>query len=64
VLDNMPAQPPPVRLAFYDEDRVIALDPPFKDSRGEFLRAADGSIQWFRWGGRIMQPRSIGANDG
>lgn len=64
VLDNMPVKPPPVRLAFYDEDRVIALDAPFEGSRGEFLRAPDGSIAWFRWGGRIMQPVSKGANDG
>ena len=64
VLDNMPARPPPVRLAFYDDDRVIALDAPFEGSRGEFLRAKDGSIAWFRWGGRIMQPVSKGANDG
>ena len=62
VLDNMPAQPPPVRLAFYDNDRVIALDAPFEGSRGEFLCAPDGSIEWFRWGGRIMKPR--GAPDG
>jgi CubicO group peptidase (beta-lactamase class C family) len=58
VLDNMPVAPPPVRLAFYDDDRVIALDAPFEGSRGEFLRAPDGSIEWFRWGGRIMQPAS------
>ena len=61
VLDTMPAKPPPVRLAFYDEDRVVALDPPAEGGRGEFLRAPDGSIEWFRWGGRIMQPVAKGA---
>lgn len=45
--------PPPVRLALLDEDRVVALDPPMKDSRGEFLRDGDGKIAWFRFGGRI-----------
>jgi hypothetical protein len=32
---------------------VIALDEPFKDSRGEFLRNPDGSIAWLRIGGRV-----------
>jgi CubicO group peptidase (beta-lactamase class C family) len=48
--------PPPVRLAFRGEDRVVALDPPLKGNRGEFLRDPDGGIAWFRWGGRIHQP--------
>jgi hypothetical protein len=42
-----------VRLAFYADDRVVALDPPVKDLRGEFLRDPDGRIAWFRWGSRI-----------
>lgn len=45
--------PPPTRLAFCGEDRVVALDDPFKDLQGEFLRSTDGSIEWFRFGGRI-----------
>jgi CubicO group peptidase (beta-lactamase class C family) len=45
--------PPPVRLALLDGDGVVALDPPLKDSRGEFLRGPDGAIAWFRFGGRI-----------
>lgn len=45
--------PPAVRLAFRADDRVVALDPPAKGNRGEFLRDADGRIAWFRWGGRI-----------
>ncbi len=48
--------PPPVRLAFWGEDKVIALDDPFKGSRGEFLRKADGSIAWFRIGSRVHRP--------
>jgi CubicO group peptidase (beta-lactamase class C family) len=45
--------PPPVRLAFVGDDRVVALDPPTRGGRGEFVRNPDGSIAWFRWGGRI-----------
>jgi CubicO group peptidase (beta-lactamase class C family) len=48
-----PPAPPPVRLAFYADDRVVALDPPAKDLRGEFLRDPNGQIVWFRWGLRI-----------
>lgn len=45
--------PPPVRMAFYAEDRVIILDEPMKDARGEFLRNPDDTIAWLRLGGRI-----------
>ncbi len=48
--------PPPSRLGFYGPDRVIALDLPLKGSRGEFLRNPDGSIAWFRFGGRLFRP--------
>jgi CubicO group peptidase (beta-lactamase class C family) len=47
--------PPPSRLAFIGKDRVLALDEPFKDTQGEFLRNDDGKIAWFRFGGRIRQ---------
>jgi CubicO group peptidase (beta-lactamase class C family) len=45
--------PPPIRVAFFAEDRILALDPPWTGARGEFLRDPDGSIAWLRWGGRI-----------
>ncbi len=45
--------PPPTRVAFWDADKIIALDEPFKGSRGEFLRNPDGSIAWFRFGSRV-----------
>ncbi len=52
--DSPPSQPPPpVRLAFYAEDRFISLDEPMKDDRGEFIRSQDGGITWLRFGGRI-----------
>jgi CubicO group peptidase (beta-lactamase class C family) len=52
--DSPPPQaPPPVRVALYAEDRLIVLDEPMKGSRGEFLRAPDGSIAWLRLWGRV-----------
>jgi hypothetical protein len=45
--------PPPTRLALCGDDRVIALDAPYKDAQGEFLRNPDGSIAWLRIGGRV-----------
>jgi CubicO group peptidase (beta-lactamase class C family) len=48
--------PPPTRLAFWGADKIIALDDPFKGSRGEFLRNANGSIAWFRFGNRVHRP--------
>ncbi len=50
-----PPPPPPTRLAFIGQDRVVALDPPFVDSEGDFLRDSSGRIVWFRWGGRIAR---------
>jgi CubicO group peptidase (beta-lactamase class C family) len=40
--------PPPSRLAFYEADRVIALDPPLINMKAEFLRGGDGGIVWLR----------------
>jgi CubicO group peptidase (beta-lactamase class C family) len=52
--DSPPTQAPPaVRIAFYDQDRMIALDEPMKDDRGEFLRSAGGQIAWLRLHGRV-----------
>ena len=55
--DSPPGEtPPPTRLAFWDADKIIGLDEPFKGDRGEFLRRADGSIAWFRFGSRVHAP--------
>jgi CubicO group peptidase (beta-lactamase class C family) len=52
--DSPPGEtPPPTRLAFYAEDKIIGLDEPFKGARGEFLRNSDGSIAWFRFSSRV-----------
>ena len=55
--DDPPGEtPPPTRLAFWGEDKIIGLDEPFKGARGEFLRNADGSISWFRFSSRVHRP--------
>jgi CubicO group peptidase (beta-lactamase class C family) len=51
--DEPPPAPPPARVALYAEDRIIVLDGPLKDARGEILRRTDGSIAWLRIGGRV-----------
>ncbi len=52
--DSLPGPtPPPVRVVFYAPDKIIGLDAPFKDAKGEFLRHPDGSIAWLRISGRI-----------
>ena len=53
--DDAPDDPVPTRLAFRDADRVVALDMPFIGHRGEFLRGDDGTVEWFRWDGRIAR---------
>jgi hypothetical protein len=45
--------PPPVRFAFWSEDRIIGLDPPMQHARAEFLRNSDHQIAWLRAGGRL-----------
>lgn len=48
--------PPPLpdsRALSIGADRLMLLDPPFKDIRGEFLRDEQGRIVWLRIGGRI-----------
>ncbi|HEX5506362.1 MAG TPA: serine hydrolase domain-containing protein [Thermomicrobiales bacterium] len=47
--------PPPTRLGVCADDRVVALDPPYKGARGEFLRDDAGAITWLRFGGRIAR---------
>jgi CubicO group peptidase (beta-lactamase class C family) len=43
---------PPMRFAFYEKDRVIGLDEPYKDALGEFFRDDKSRLQFFRIGGR------------
>jgi CubicO group peptidase (beta-lactamase class C family) len=48
--------PPPTRLAFLQPDIVVALDPPLKGARGDFMRGQEGEIAWLRFGGRLHRP--------
>jgi CubicO group peptidase (beta-lactamase class C family) len=50
--------PPPLRLAFTGPDTVVAAGPSDAPPMGDFLRGADGSVAYFRWGGRAR--RSVG----
>jgi CubicO group peptidase (beta-lactamase class C family) len=43
---------PPMRFSFYERDKVIGLDEPYKDALGEFFRDEKGRLQFFRIGGR------------
>jgi CubicO group peptidase (beta-lactamase class C family) len=50
----MPA-PPPTPVAFHEPDRLFVPEGPLTGIEAEFLRAPDGSIAWFRVGGRVMK---------
>jgi CubicO group peptidase (beta-lactamase class C family) len=52
---DSPALPasPPMRLAFYEPDKIIVLDEPMKGSLGEFLRGPDGTLKYFRLSSRV-----------
>ncbi|RPJ28733.1 MAG: class A beta-lactamase-related serine hydrolase [Chloroflexi bacterium] len=43
---------PLMRFSFYEEDKVIGLDEPYKDALGDFIRDEKGKLQFFRIGGR------------
>ncbi|HET6597090.1 MAG TPA: serine hydrolase domain-containing protein [Anaerolineales bacterium] len=43
---------PPMRFSFYEKDKVIGLDEPYKDALGDFIRDDKGRLQFFRIGGR------------
>jgi len=43
---------PPMRFSFYEKDKVIGLDEPYKDTLGDFIRDEKDKLQYFRIGGR------------
>jgi len=49
------ASPPPTRIATHADDTLIALDPPYTDGRGEFLRDEGGAVAWIRFGSRLAR---------
>lgn len=52
---NRPIPLPPAQLAFTGTDATAVLDGARKGERAEFLRGADGRIEWMRWDGRIAR---------
>ncbi len=42
----------PMRFSFYERDKVIGLDEPYRNALGEFFRDEKGRIVFFRIGGR------------
>ena len=49
---------PSMRFSFYEEDKVIGLDEPYKDALGDFIRDEEGKLQFFRIGGRAHKKAS------
>ena len=45
---------PPMRMVFYEKDKTLILDEPMKNAMGEFLRAPDGSLKYFRLSSRVL----------
>ncbi len=43
---------PLMRFVFYEKDRVIGLDEPYKNALGDFIRDEKGRLQFFRVGSR------------
>ena len=58
--NESPLEPPqgtPASLIFYRDDYVLALDSDGKafGPRANFVRGADGAVEWFRFGGRLSR---------
>ena len=37
----------PMRFAFYEKDKVIGLDDPYKDALGDLIRGEKAKVQYF-----------------
>jgi len=46
---------PLMRFSFYEQDKVIGLDEPYKDALGDFIRDEKSKLQFFRIGGRAHE---------
>lgn len=51
-----------LRLPFYRNDYVLALDPAGQPThtRANFVRGKDGSVEWLRYGGRLFRHNPAG----
>jgi len=43
---------PPMRFAFYDQDKLIGLDEPYNGALADIIRDDKGRVEYFRVGGR------------
>jgi len=43
---------PPMRFAFYDQDKLIGLDEPYHGALADIIRNNEGRVEYFRVGGR------------
>jgi len=43
---------PPMRFAFYDQDKLIVLDEPYHGALADIIRDGKGHVEYFRVGGR------------
>src|SRR5215204_1319769 len=43
---------PPMRFAFYDQDKLIGLDEPYNGALADIIRDEKGRVEYFRVGGR------------
>jgi CubicO group peptidase (beta-lactamase class C family) len=52
---DMPPQPapPPMTLALCENERLLVMDGPLKDTKADVIRQPDGTIGWLRVGGRV-----------
>src|SRR5690606_21108638 len=53
--NHRPIPLPAARLAFTAPDATAVLDGPRRGERAEFLRDAQGRVEWMRWDGRIAR---------
>jgi len=56
--NGWPPFPPPAHCAVTGHDELFVTEGPSLGSRVRVLRAADGSIEWIRFGLRLYAPRS------
>ena len=59
-LPDSPARPASseMRVGWHGADQIEVLDAPFTGTRGDFLRTADGAIDWLRLGSRLARRQS------